>query len=149
MQIDGPIVVSFQRMFISTWNKQRGVAVKIILPGHTDSALVFHAGRSHYMRILESGIEIYERHDKLLHAKTVFIDRVWSSGRSSNLGWRSFLHNDEVSAVVLGLEFGQQMQSMFDKDLAASQQITLEEWRARLLTLRIKEGAARIWAYWL
>jgi cardiolipin synthase A/B len=128
---------------------QRGVAVKIILPGHTDSALVFHAGRSHYTNMLQGGIEIYERRDKLLHSKTVSIDGVWSSVGSSNLDWRSFLHNDEVSAIVLGTEFGQQMQAMFDKDLAASQQITLEEWRARPLTMRMKEGAARIWAYWL
>jgi cardiolipin synthase A/B len=128
---------------------QRGVEVKIILPGHTDSALVFHAGRSHYTNMLEGGIEIYERRDKLLHSKTVLIDGVWSSVGSSNLDWRSFLHNDEVSAVVLGTEFGQQMQTMFDKDLAASQQVTLEEWRARPLTMRMKESAARLWAYWL
>ena len=128
---------------------QRGVAVKIILPGHTDSALVFHAGRSHYTNMLEGGIEIYERSDKLLHSKTVAIDGVWSSVGSSNLDWRSFLHNDEVSAIVLGTEFGQQMRTMFDKDLAASHQVTLAEWRARPLTIRIKESAARLWAYWL
>lgn len=128
---------------------QRGAAVKIILPGYTDSALVFHAGRSHYTNMLEGGIEIYERRDKLLHAKTVLIDGVWSSVGSSNLDWRSFLHNDEVSALVLGTEFGQQLQTMFDKDLAASQQITLEVWRTRPLTQRIKESAARLWAYWL
>jgi cardiolipin synthase A/B len=128
---------------------QRGVDVKIILPGHTDSALVFNAGRSHYTNMIQGGIEIYERRDKLLHSKTVLIDGVWSSVGSSNLDWRSFLHNDEVSAVVLGTEFGQQMQTMFDKDLAASQQVTLEQWQARPVMQRVKEGAARLWAYWL
>ena len=31
---------------------QRGVDVKLILPSHTDSWLVFHAGRSHYAELL-------------------------------------------------------------------------------------------------
>ena len=38
---------------------------------------------------------------------------------------------------------------LFDKDLAASLQITPQLWRERPLTLRVKEQAARIWVYWL
>ncbi|MEO8104122.1 MAG: phospholipase D-like domain-containing protein, partial [Betaproteobacteria bacterium] len=74
---------------------------------------------------------------------------VWSTIGSTNLDWRSFLHNDEVNAVVLGAEFGAQMKAMFDKDLAASSQITTETWRTRSLGMRVKEQAARIWVYWL
>ncbi len=128
---------------------KRGVKVKIILPGHTDSGLVFHAGRSYYQSMLEGGIEIFERSDKLLHSKTALIDGVWSSVGSSNLDWRSFLHNDEVVAIVLGTEFGKQMLKMFEQDLAASQQVTLDQWKSRPLMLRVKESAARLWAYWL
>ena len=127
----------------------RGVDVKIILPGKTDSGLIFHAGRSFYNDLLKSGVEIYERSDALLHAKTALIDGVWSTVGSTNLDWRSFLHNDEVNAVVLGTAFGAQMNTMFEKDLAASRRITLESWRDRPITLRVKEQAARIWVYWL
>jgi cardiolipin synthase A/B len=38
---------------------------------------------------------------------------------------------------------------MFDKDLAASDAITLEQWERRPLDLRLKELFARAWAYWL
>jgi len=38
----------------------------------------------------------------LLHAKTAVIDGVWSCVGSTNLDWRSFLHNDELNAVILG-----------------------------------------------
>ena len=127
----------------------RGADVKIILPGRTDSGLVFHAGRSFYTDLLRNGVKIYERREKLLHAKTALIDGVWSSVGSTNLDWRSFLHNDEINAIVLGTDFGLQMKAMFDKDLAASEQITLEAWQDRAFMLRIKEGAARVWAYWL
>ena len=128
---------------------RRGVDVRIILPSNTDFWLVFHAGRSHYADLLRGGVKIYERHDALLHAKTVLIDGVWSSIGSTNLDWRSFLHNDEVNAVILGPEFGAQMQAMFDADLAASEPITLEKWAQRPLGDRVKEISARVWEYWL
>jgi cardiolipin synthase A/B len=127
----------------------RGVNVKIILPGHTDSALVFHAGRSHYQKMLEDGVQIFERSDKLLHSKTVLIDDKWSSVGSSNLDWRSFIHNDEVSAIIVGEQFALKMRAMFEKDLTASTPVLLINWNARPLIQRVKERAARVWAYWL
>lgn len=128
---------------------KRGVDVKIILPSKTDSALIFHAGRSYYEDLLESGVKIFERGKALLHAKTVLIDGVWSTIGSTNLDWRSLLHNDEVNAVVLSPDFGAQMNAMFEKDLAVSNQITSEAWRNRSVLLRLKERAARVWVYWL
>ena len=68
---------------------------------------------------------------------------------STNLDWRSFLHNHELNAVVLGTEFGASVQAMFDKDLAASEAITLEKWQRRPLDSRVKEVFARAWEYWL
>src|SRR5262249_37835748 len=73
---------------------RRGVEVKLILPSHSDSSLVFHAGRSHYDALLAAGVRIYERQGALLHSKTATIDGVWSTIGSTNLDWRSFLHND-------------------------------------------------------
>ena len=128
---------------------QRGVDVKLILPSHTDFWLVFNAGRYHYDDLLRGRVQIYERRGALLHAKTAVIDGVWSTIGSTNLDWRSFLHNDEVNAVILGQDFGAQMQAMFEADLAASDRITLEDWQQRSLDHRVKELAARFWEYWL
>jgi cardiolipin synthase len=50
---------------------------------------------------------------------------------------------------VLGTEFGKQVQTMFARDLAASDAITLEQWQHRPLDLRLKEWFARVWEYWL
>jgi len=125
------------------------VEVSLILPSQTDSWLVFHAGRRHYDQLLRSGVKIYERRGVILHSKTALIDGVWATVGSTNLDWRSFLHNDEVNAVVLGAEFGRQVQAMFDKDLAASDEITLRQWKHRPLDQRLKEQFARAWEYWL
>jgi len=128
---------------------QRGVDVKLILPSRADSWLVFHTGRNYYDRLLRAGVKIHERHGVVLHSKTALIDGVWATVGSTNLDWRSFLHNHELNAVVLGTDFGRQIQTMFAKDLAASDAITLEQWQRRALDLRLKEWFARVWEYWL
>jgi cardiolipin synthase len=108
-----------------------------------------HAGRNYYDRLLRAGVKIYERHGALLHSKTALIDGVWATVGSTNLDWRSFLHNHELNAVVLGQEFGDQVRAMFEQDLAASDAVILEEWDRRPLDLRVKELYARAWEYWL
>jgi len=128
---------------------QRGVEVQLILPSQTDSWLVFHAGRAYYDRLLRAGVKIHERRGVILHSKTALIDGVWATVGSTNLDWRSFLHNYELNAVVLGTEFGQQVHAMFERDLAASDTITLEQWRQRPIDMRAKELFARAWEYWL
>lgn len=127
----------------------RGVDVKMIVPSNTDSWLVFHAGRTHYTELLKAGVKLYERKGALLHVKTAVIDGVWSTVGSTNLDWRSFVHNDEVNAVVLGTEFGDKMRAVFLVDLAKSDEITLDQWQRRPLDVRAMELFGRLWKYWL
>lgn len=128
---------------------RRDVEVVLILPGFSDSSMVFHAGRSHYQDLLEAGVRIHERHDVLLHAKTAVIDGVWSTVGSSNLDWRSFLLNYEINAVVLGKQFGARMQAAFNEDLALSDRVEKQAWEDRGFYLRFMEFISRIWERWL
>jgi cardiolipin synthase A/B len=128
---------------------RRGVEVKLVLPSYSDSGAIFHLGRSYYTELLRSGVKIYQLRGAVMHAKTVCIDGVWSTIGSSNLDWRSFLHNDEINAVILGRGFAAQMEAMFAADLNESEAIALDQWRRRSLFLRLKERMARIGAYWL
>ena len=127
----------------------RGVDVRMVLPSKTDSSLILWAGHGYYDELLAGGVKIFERREALLHSKTALVDGVWSTIGSTNLDWRSFLHNQEINAVVLGADFGRQVRSMFEADLAASVPITLEAWRERGLSERMKEAFARLWRYWL
>jgi cardiolipin synthase len=128
---------------------RRGVDVKIILPGVTDSGLVFHAAQSFYTEMLASGIKIYQLQVAVLHAKTAVIDQVWATVGSTNIDTRSFLHNNEINVVVFGDEFGKAMENAFAEDLHLSVEITNELWEQRSLGNRLKEWAARRLEYWL
>jgi cardiolipin synthase len=118
---------------------RRGVDVKIVLPGITDSQLALHAQRYFYSELLKSGVKLYEHSTSLLHAKTAVIDNVWSTVGSTNMDYLSLLNNDEVNAVILNHEFAVQMENMFARDLADSRQIQWEEWKNRPVLPRVRE----------
>lgn len=128
---------------------RRGVEVKLVLPSYSDSWPIFNLGRSYYSALLREGVEIHELRGAVMHAKTMCIDGVWSSIGSTNLDTRSFLHNDEVNAVILGSEFATQMEAMFAQDLKDSEAVSAARWKQRPLMYRLKEWAARLGAYWL
>jgi cardiolipin synthase len=79
----------------------------------------------------------------VMHAKTAVIDGVFSSVGSSNLDWRSIVGNNEIDVIVLGDDFGQQMQALFARDVAASKPIQAAQWAKRGLGQRLIEGFAR------
>lgn len=128
---------------------RRGVDVRLVLPSDSDSWAIFHLGRSYYTELLKGGVRIYQRRGSVMHAKTASIDGVWSTIGSTNLDWRSFLHNNEINAVIVGRGFTGQMETMFAEDLQQSDAIALDRWRRRSPLMRMKEQVARIGAYWL
>ncbi len=128
---------------------RRGVDVKIILPSTSDSSLALNAARYNYSELLKAGVKIYERRNALLHAKTAVIDGVWSTVGSTNLDYWSLLSDDEVNAVILSREFAVEMEKMFARDLAESDQIQWEEWKKRPLLQKIKEWFAHLFSHWM
>ena len=128
---------------------RRGVDVRIILPGITDSGLAFQATQSFFSEMLSSGIKIYQLQIAVLHAKTAVIDQVWATVGSTNIDTRSFLHNSEINVVVFGEEFGAAMENAFVEDLRSSEAVTQEKWERRSFGARFKEWAARHLEYWM
>lgn len=128
---------------------KRGVDVRIVLPGATDSALVFVASRSYFARLLEAGVKLYQRRDAVLHAKTGVVDGIWATVGSTNMDLWSFLRNDEVNAVVIDKDFAEKMEELFVMDLRESDRVHLEEWQNRPLIEQFLEWFARLFAHWL
>jgi cardiolipin synthase len=127
----------------------RGVDVRIIVPSFTDSGLIFHASRKDYDELLGGGVRIYEQRYALLHAKSMVIDTALSMIGSANFDMRSFLHNNEVNAVVVGSDFAQRMEALFERDLRDTRELELQTWRQRPWMDRFKEFASSLFSYWL
>src|SRR5690606_3731864 len=99
------------------------------VPAFTDSSLILNATQSTFTPLLQAGVEIYELKDALLHAKSVVVDGTVSIVGSANLDMRSFIHNDEVNAIVISRDFGERMEEVFRRDERASRPVTLERWQ--------------------
>lgn len=127
----------------------RGVDVRLVVPARSDVGLLPLAARHYYTRLLKAGVKLFEYDPVMIHAKTAVVDGVWSTVGSSNLDFRSFIHNDEANAIVIGRAFAAQMEKLFEQDLQQSTQITLAEWKKRPWLDRVKETGAAAIKYWL
>jgi phosphatidylserine/phosphatidylglycerophosphate/cardiolipin synthase-like enzyme len=99
--------------------------------------------------LLESGVQVYERRARMIHAKTVIIDCVWSTVGSTNMDLWSFVRDNEINVVVIGTDFADQLEELFEEDIAHSNQITKEQWSKRPLIDRAKEFFCVLFSHWL
>jgi cardiolipin synthase len=119
--------------------EQRGVDVKLLVPGYSDVAAAHYTGRAFFRRLLRAGVEIYNYSGPMLHAKSYIFDGTWSIVGSANLDFRSLRWNDEGNAGILDTGFAQAMERMFSEDIANSKRILEEEWIERPLWEKMKE----------
>lgn len=82
---------------------QRGVDVRIIMPGIPDKKLIFRMSRSFYQVLLTGGVKIYEYTPGFVHAKSLVCDDRAATIGTVNLDYRSlFLHFENNSLFYRG-----------------------------------------------
>jgi cardiolipin synthase len=128
---------------------ERGVAVDLILPGHSDLPSCVRAARALYGRLLRRGVRIHELRDGVLHAKVATIDGVWTAIGSSNLDRRSFVYNNEVDAIMLGRATAGSVEAMLRDWMACAEPITYAGWESRSLHEKAGERLARLWSRYM
>lgn len=117
----------------------RGVRVRLLVPGISDVPAASYAGKAFFTRLLNAGVEIYYYTGEILHAKTYIFDDCWSIIGSTNLDFQSLRYNDEGNVGILDTDFAARMNEVFEEDLKHSIRINLEEWHKRLLKEKLKE----------
>lgn len=103
---------------------ERGVAVRLLLQGRPDHALLHQATHALYGPLIAAGVELWEYTAAHLHAKVAVIDGHWSTVGSSNIDPFSLWLSREANVVIE------------DRTLAASLHASLER--------AIASGARRI-----
>lgn len=125
--------------------RERNVEMKIIVPGkHSDHLLTRRSSRRLFGDLLKAGAKIYEYEPAMIHAKTMMIDDLWSVVGSTNFDNRSFGLNDEINLAARDSELTARLSEDFATDLAASHEVTYEEWRHRSIFERMHE-----WLGWM
>ena len=120
--------------------RQRGVKVRVILPGkHIDSETVRLASKAHWGELLLGGIEIHEYQPTMMHNKLLIVDGEMTSVGSTNFDVRSFQLNDEASLNIYDAAFAARMTEVFEADLKPTKQYTYQMWEERPLKDKLFE----------
>lgn len=123
----------------------RGVHVELFVSEEGDQAIVYHAQRSYYEALLRAGVKIWMyRRPYILHSKSLTIDDETAVIGSSNMDMRSFGLNMEISLLVRGGEFADQMRAVEDRYRSLSRELTLEEWNKQPLRSTVLDNLARL-----
>ncbi|MDQ1531683.1 MAG: cardiolipin synthase [Microbacteriaceae bacterium] len=134
-------------LYAVTTAAERGVQVELFVSEIGDQALVFHAQRSYYEELLRAGVLIWlYRAPTILHAKHFTIDDDVAVVGSSNFDMRSFTLNLEVTLMVRGREFVNDLRQVQEGYRRASRQLTLEEWQGRPVRSAVLDNIARLTA---
>jgi len=118
---------------------KRGVKVLIILPYISDIRIM-NLVRNRYLGLLyKNGINIYYFMPKGLHSKLLIVDdRIFLLG-SSNVDYRSFIHQYEINFIGKNREMILALKNYFNKTLSKSKPFNYEEWRKRSSIKKIHE----------
>lgn len=123
----------------------RGVEVELFVSEIGDQAVVYHAQRSYYEELLRAGVRIWMfRPPYILHSKHFTIDEEVAVVGSSNMDQRSFGLNMEISMVVHGRGFVEDLDGVNDYYRENSRELTLEEWEKQSLPSQLLDGIARL-----
>jgi cardiolipin synthase A/B len=123
----------------------RGVAVELFVSEQADQFVVQHAQASYYQVLLEAGVRIYMYpKPTVLHAKHFTVDDIAGIIGSSNMDFRSFGLDYEISLLGTGQQFVADLQVVADKYRAVCRELTLAEWMARPRRERYVENVMRL-----
>jgi cardiolipin synthase A/B len=123
----------------------RGVAVELFVSEEADQFVVQHAQASYYEVLLEAGVRIWlYPKPTVLHAKHFTVDDVAGVIGSSNMDFRSFGLDYEISLLGMGRQFVADLQVVADKYRAVCRELTLAEWAARPRRERYVENVMRL-----
>lgn len=109
---------------------ERGVDVKLILPGIPDKRAAYALAKSHYRSLLDSGVKIYEYTPGFVHAKLFVSDDREGVVGTINLDYRSLYHHFECAAYLYGVPCLADMEADCQATLAQCRAVTYETIKA-------------------
>ncbi|MDO4458978.1 MAG: cardiolipin synthase [Clostridia bacterium] len=103
---------------------ERGVKVRLILPGKSDKAAAYALAKTHYRSLMKSGIEIYEYTPGFVHAKMFLCDDIEAVVGTINLDYRSLYHHFECATWMYDTDCIEDIEKDFELTLEKCRRVT-------------------------
>ena len=113
-----------------TFAAQRGVDVKLILPGIPDKKAAYALAKTHYRALTEAGVQIFEFSPGFVHAKVCVSDDEKAVVGTINLDYRSLYHHFECACYLYRCRCVAQIEQDFAETLAQCRPVTEQTIRA-------------------
>ena len=105
---------------------ERGVDVKLILPGIPDKKLAYSLAKTHYRSLTEAGVKIYEYTPGFVHAKVFVSDDEKAVVGTINLDYRSLYHHFECAVYLFRCACIPEIEQDFQNTLQKCREVTAE-----------------------
>lgn len=116
---------------------QRGIDVKIILPGIPDKKAAFALAKTHYKELIRSGVKVYEYTPGFVHSKVFVSDDEKAVVGTINLDYRSLYHHFECAAYMYKTVCIEDIERDFTQTLEQCRQVTPESIKKEKLFYKI------------
>ena len=127
----------------------RGVEVDILLPAVSDLPHVHWAAFGQLWQVLERGCRVWVSTGPFDHSKLMVVDGAWTLLGSANWDARSLRLNFELNVECYSVEFGARMEGLVQARFNAARRVTMTDVDARPLPVKLRDGAARLFAPFL
>ncbi len=123
---------------------QRGVDVKLILPGIPDKKAAYALAKSYYKYLIKEGVRIYEYIPGFVHAKIFVCDGVKATVGTINLDYRSLYHHFECGTYLYKTDCIQEIEEDFQFTLGFCRSVTTETIAREKLSYRFLGSLAKL-----
>lgn len=116
---------------------ERGVDVRLILPGIPDKKMPYALAKTHYASLLRSGVKIYEYSPGFVHAKVFSVDGKEAVVGTINLDYRSLYHHFECATYLNGCPCIADIEKDFQDTQAKCRQVSQETIKQEKLIVKL------------
>ena len=129
--------------------RRRNVHVHVLVPSMTDVPIAQYGAWYLYRKLLRLGIRLYERKNRVMHTKTIVVDRQWTLVGSANMDPRSLYINLEFMAVIRSPAFAQAVIRVTRNEMRRSRRVRFSDCEKRTLKQRFLSTLAYSCRWWL
>ncbi|MBR0400392.1 MAG: cardiolipin synthase [Mogibacterium sp.] len=123
---------------------QRGVDVRLILPGIPDKKVAFALAKTHYKLLHDAGVKIYEYDPGFIHAKMFISDDVKAIVGTINLDYRSLYHHFECATYMYKTDCISEIERDFQDTLAKCREVTDESIKNETFSYKLTGRLAKM-----
>ncbi|HET7826967.1 MAG TPA: phospholipase D-like domain-containing protein [Anaeromyxobacter sp.] len=127
----------------------RGVHVDVVLPERGNLPMIQWAQDAQLWQVLERGCRIWLSPRPFDHTKLMVVDGAWTLLGSANWDPRSLRLNFELDVECWDPDVGSRAEALVEERMARGRRITLADVDARRMTVKLRDGVARLFSPYL